>query len=198
MSRRLIAAAVALAAAPGLAQAEAGADDGVHDQELGARLGLAIGSRVTAGGLRVGGHYLYRLSDADWFDGAALFTFGGGGAACFRDRSDDIVCDHGRLDGFAGEVAVGVRRIFFDDPSGIRPFARAGIGLRVVHFGDDDVTGLAVPIIAGAGARLRVDERVAVGAEAQLELGAGLFSRGLGVAPQAALTLGAIVEIALP
>jgi hypothetical protein len=172
-------------------------DGGVRDQELGVRTGLVSGGRVTPGGLRIGGHYLYQLTDEDWFDGALLFTFGGGPAACFRDRQDDLVCDHGRLEGFAGELAVGVRR-FFPARGGFVPYARVGAALRVVRFGDDDVTGLAVPLTGGAGMRIRVAPWVAVAAEAQLELGGGLFSRGLGLEPQAGLAIGGAVEFALP
>ena len=65
-------------------------------------------------------------------------------------------------------------------------------------FRSDDVTGLAVPLTAGAGLRVRVIDWVAVALEAQLELGAGLFSRGLGLEPQAGLAIGAAVEFALP
>jgi hypothetical protein len=172
-------------------------DQGVRDQELGVRVGLVSGGRVTPGGLRIGGHYLYQLTDEDWFDGALLFTFGGGPAACFRDREDDVVCDHARLEGFAGELAVGVRR-FFPARAGFLPYARVGAALRVVRFGDDDVTGLAVPLTGGAGMRIRVAPWIAVAVEAQLELGAGLFSRGLGLEPQAGLAIGGAVEFALP
>lgn len=177
---------------------EAGGDDSaVGDQELGVRVGLVSGGRVTPGGFRVGGHYLYQLTDEDWFDGALLFTFGGGPAACFRDRDDDVVCDHGRLEGFAGELAIGVRR-FFPAQGDFLPYARVGAAVRVARFGDDDVTGLAVPLTAGAGMRIRVAPWIAIAAEAQLELGAGLFSRGLGLEPQAGLAIGGAVELALP
>ena len=211
MSRRLIAAAVTWAAVTGttgIARAdEAEADDttvdvnadgGIRDQEIGARLGLVSGGRSTPGGLRVGAQYLYQLDDQVWFDGALLFTFGGGGAECFRDRDNDVVCDHGRLDGTAGEVAFAVRYFLGMQAHGLHPYVRAGAALRLVRFGDDGVTGLAIPLLGGAGMRVRVAPTVAVGVEAQLELGGGVFSDGLGVEPQAGLQLGALVEIALP
>src|SRR5690349_16925096 len=47
--------------------------DAIPDQSLGASLGIAGGGRVTVGGFRVQGHYLYQLSDQDWFDGTAAF-----------------------------------------------------------------------------------------------------------------------------
>ena len=65
MSRRL---ALALVLAGGVANA----DDAVTKSEtppdmsqqgIGAEIGAAIGGRVTPGGLRLAGHYLYQLSD---------------------------------------------------------------------------------------------------------------------------------------
>jgi hypothetical protein len=176
----------------------ASGDGGVHDQELGVRVGLVSGGRVTPGGLRVGAQYLYQVDDDVWFDGGLLFTFGGGNAECFRDRSDDLVCDHGRLSGTAGEIALAIRYFLPRQAYGFLPYARGGAAVRVVRFGDDDVTGLAIPLFAGAGLRVRVAPNVAVGVEGQLELGAGIFSRGLGLEPQLALAIGGLVEIALP
>src|SRR5689334_16702460 len=49
----------------------------ISDQNIGAELGLAAGGRVTPGGLRIAGHYLYQLNDVDWFDGSIGFTYGG-------------------------------------------------------------------------------------------------------------------------
>ena len=86
--------------------------DEIGDQAIGAEIGVATGGRVTPGGLRITGHYLYQLSDQDWFDGTAAFTFGGGAAACFRDRTDAFVCDHGLADGDGIELAANVRRMF--------------------------------------------------------------------------------------
>ena len=75
MSRRLIASLVFASAAlvPGVsgrahAEAPSGdlrastAADELGDQGIGAEVGLATGGRVTPGGLRVAGHYLYQLS----------------------------------------------------------------------------------------------------------------------------------------
>ena len=50
------------------------------DQGIGAALGLAVGSRSTPGGLHVAGHYTYKMTATDWFDGGVAFTFGSGGA----------------------------------------------------------------------------------------------------------------------
>src|SRR3954470_8369402 len=81
----------------------------MSDQAIGVSVGAATGGRVTAGGLRLAGHFLYQLSDRDWFDGTADFTFGGSSAACFRDRTNAFVCDHGLADGGSVEVEAGVR-----------------------------------------------------------------------------------------
>ncbi|HSS00641.1 MAG TPA: hypothetical protein VLM79_26460, partial [Kofleriaceae bacterium] len=115
-------------------------DDEIGDQAVAAELGLAGGGRVTPGGLRIVGHYLYQLSERDWFDGAATFTFGSGQPACFRDRMDSRICSHGIGDGVEVEVAASIRRVFA--PQGaFRPFARVGLGVGLVQFGDDDVSG---------------------------------------------------------
>src|SRR5262249_7768111 len=79
--------------------------DDIGDQGIGVDIGAAAGGRVTPGGLRVSGHYLYQLSDQDWFDGTATFTFGSGTAACFRDRDNAFICEHGLADGDGFEVA---------------------------------------------------------------------------------------------
>ena len=173
-------------------------DGGVADQEIGVRLGLVAGGRSTPGGLRVGGQYLYQLDDDYWFDGAVLFSFGGGEPSCFRDRADQVHCDQGPLDGFAGEVSMAVRWFLAADRHGFHPYVRVGAGVRVVRFPDDDVSGIAVPLTGGGGVRVRVADRVAVGLEAQLELGAGILSGGLGLEPQAGLAVGGTVEFALP
>jgi len=168
----------------------------VGDQSVSAEVGLATGGRVTPGGLRITGHYLYQLSVDDWFDGAASFTYGGGGAACFRDRMDATICDHGLADGGAVELSATVRRMFA--PKGtFRPFARAGIGLAIVRFSDDDVTGLAIPLHLGGGVRASVAPSIAVVAQAELQLGFGRFDQGLGTEPQAGLTVTAGAEFVL-
>lgn len=188
MSRRLI--AFALVAAGGIARAQpaepapdAELGDDLGDQGISAELGLATGGRVTPGGLRIEGHYLYRLSDRDWFDGAARFTFGSGRAACFRDRQDALVCSHGLADGSGVEISASIRRLFA--PQGaFRPFARAGLGLGLARFADDDVSGVTIPLHGGGGVRVTVAPSIAVVAEGDLALGFGGFSHGLGFEPQ--------------
>lgn len=171
-------------------------DDDIGDQGIGAEIGVAGGGRVTPGGLRIAGHYLYQLSDQDWFDGAAAFTFGAGGAECFRDRADDMICDHGFVDGRGVEISASVRRVFA--PQGdFRPFARAGVGISLVQFADDSVSGVAIPLHAGGGARAKVAPAVAVVVQGELVLGLGKFGSGLGMQPQVGIALTAGAEFRL-
>jgi len=180
---------------PDIGEAPAG---DVGERELGASVGAAIGvGGVTPGGLRVAGAYLYQLSDLDWFDGGLGFTYGGGDAGCFRDRVDELVCDHGAADGVAVDLFGGVRR-FFGAQEGFRPWLRTGVGARLTHFAEDDLTGGSVVLSLGGGVRARVDDRIAVGGHAALELGAGMFGNDYGAAVQLGMTVGADVEFVLP
>lgn len=183
------------ASAPAAPDAEL-AEEQVGDQGISAVLGLATGGRATPGGLRIAGHYFYQLAEEDWFDGAASFTFGSGGAACFRDRADQLVCDHGLADGAGFELSASVRRMFA--PRGaFHPFAHLGIGLGVVRFDDDDVTGFTIPAHGGAGIRVQVAPAIAVVVDADLALGFGSFSRGLGTDLQFGFAITAGVEFRL-
>lgn len=208
MQRRVIVVASMLAsaaaAAPAHAEpadtgagAESAAGDDMDDQSITAMVGGASGGRVTPGGLRLAGRYNYQLSSVDWFEGIAAFTYGSGAAACFRDRMDTLICDHGVADGASLELAAGVRRMFSAQGQ-FRPFARAALGIALVRFGSDDVTGFAVPLHAGGGVRARVAPSVAVVGEAELLLGFGGFNRGLGVEPQVGLAVTAGAEFRLP
>jgi hypothetical protein len=170
--------------------------DEIGDQAVSAELGLATGGRVTPGGLRIAGHYLYQLSARDWFDGIARFTFGSGRGACFRDRQDAVVCNHGLADGSGIEISVSVRRVFA--PQGaFRPFARVGVGLGLARFAGDDVSGFTIPLHASGGMRVTVAPSIAVVVEADLALGFGSFSRGLGAEPQLGLAVTAGAEFRL-
>lgn len=162
------------------ATALAPADLGV--QSIGASLGVAGGGRVTPGGLRVVGHYLYQLTAQDWFDGSVAFTYGSGGPGCFRDRDDNIVCDHGLADGAGVEIAANVRR-FVGGRDEFWPYVRLGVGIALARYSDDELTGFALPLHAGGGVRVAVTEGVAVVVEAALDIGVGGFTRGLGLEP---------------
>ena len=203
MSRRLIIAAIL--ASTGVAHADDPAPEvktstsapaDMSDQGLGATIGVVAGGRTTPGGLRIAGHYLYQLSDQDWFDGIAAFTFGSGDAACFRDRMNTFLCDHSVADGNELEVAATVRR-FMGGKGDFWPFLHAGVGLAVARFGNDGVTGAAIPLQAGGGLRVSVSPDVAITAHADLELGFGLFNHSLGLEPQLGATIGAGAEFKL-
>lgn len=194
MSRRVMLALVVVAGT-------AHADDAVtppdmSDQGIGAEIGAAAGGRVTAGGLRLAGHYLYKLSEQDFFDGVASFTYGGGSAACFRDRTNAFVCDHGLADGGTVEIGANVRR-FFGGHEQFWPFARAGVGVAIVRFQDDGVTGLAIPVHVGGGVRAEVSDGVAVVGEGALDLGFGVFNHSLGLEPQVGIAITAGAEFRL-
>jgi opacity protein-like surface antigen len=199
MSRRLVIAlalvAPAARAQPAPVDAPSTADE-VGDQGIGADIGAATGGRDTPGGARVSGHYLYQLSDSDWFDGTASFTYGGGGAACFRDRMNTYVCEHGIAEGRGVEITAAVRR-FFAAQGQFRPFARAGIGVGLVHFPDDSVSGLAIPLHLGGGVRATVAESIAIVAQADLAVGFGWLDKSLGLEPQLGLSVVAGAEFRL-
>src|SRR3569623_2922880 len=127
----------------------------MSEQAIGASVGVATGGRVTAGGLRIAGHYLYQLSDRDWFDGTAAFTFGGGSAACFHDRTDAFICDHGLAQGDAFELEAGVRH-FLGGQGQFWPVLLGGIGLRGVDISADSVNGFGLAYHAGSGIRASV------------------------------------------
>lgn len=203
MSRRLI--VLALLSSAGVAHADepspavqssTSAPADMSDQALGATLGVVAGGRTTPGGLQLAGHYLYQLSDQDWFDGVAAFTFGAGDASCFRDRMDTFLCDHSPADGNELAIEATVRR-FMGGKDDFWPFLHAGVGIGVARFGNDGVTGFAVPFLAGGGLRVSVAPAVAITAHADLELGFGLFNHTLGLEPQLGATIGAGAEFKL-
>jgi hypothetical protein len=170
-------------------------DDAV-EQIIGGYLGLAVGGRTTPGGLAVGGSYLYRLSDRDFFDASVGFVLGSGDAGCFRDREDDRVCDHGVVDGFAGELGLGLRRHFADQQT-MSPFLRLGVAARIVSYGGDDLVGGAFPLVVGGGVRSRVAPHVRVVGAAELRVGLAQFGDGVGGEPHLALAVLGGVEFEL-
>ena len=165
----------------------------IAEREFSAELGLAAGGRSTVGGARITGRFLYQLASQDWFEGSAIFNFGSSSAACFRDRSNERICEHGALDGSGVELSFGVRR-YFDQGSPYIPFARAAIGIGIARFADDDITGIVVPLHAGGGLHVVVAPRVAIIGLADLTLGVGRFSSNLGIEPQLGFGISAGVE----
>lgn len=149
------------------------------DQAIGAQIGLAGGGDVTPGGLRIDGHYLYQLSANDWFDGVASFTYGGDRAGCYRDRMSTMVCDHGLTSGNGVEIAATVRRMFATSGA-FTPFARVGLGVSIVRYAADDVSGFAIPVHLGGGFRAKVAPSVAIVAQGELTVGVGAYTHDLG------------------
>lgn len=168
----------------------------VGDQAISVELGAAVGGRVTPGGLRVAGQFIYQLSDEDWFDGGAAFTFGSGRAECFRDRSDKVICTHGVAEGTGVELTASIRRMFAPRGS-FQPFARVGVGLGLARFSEDDLSGFTIPAHVGAGVRVGIAPAAAIVAEGDFALGFGSFSRGMGSQPQLGLAIAAGVEFRL-
>ena len=168
----------------------------VAEQELGAQLGFAAGGRVSPGGLLVSGDYLYKLAERDWFDASVGFSFGGNAPACFRDRQDNRLCDHGIADGFGMYVSGGVRRFLAVNKKFV-PYVRAGLALRLSSFSSDAVTGLVVPLFIGGGVRARVTDGVSVVGHALVELGGGTFNKGVGLEPHFSFAVLGGVEFAL-
>lgn len=156
------------------------------DKHLGPRVGVAIGmlSGVAPGGLRLGGALSWRVADQIWIDAEGALRWGAGGAACFTGRGDDrpLTCEHGLLDGTAIEALAGARLPLGPWPGGLDPYVHAGVGLQVISFADDDVTGVSMPLWGGFGGRYPVDDGLAIVGEATLTLGPGWFD-GLDVEP---------------
>lgn len=180
-------------ASPALADEGSGSGpDGAAQVALAAEVGAVGGGGATPGGMRVGGRYLYRLAEHDWFDGGIVFTFGRGTAGCGATGPDAMTCDHGVADGFAGDLSLGVRRDL-GGQAGFVPFARVALFGRVLRFASDDVTG------AAAGGEVGVGLRAAVRPDLALVGGATAFAgmahlSDVGAAGQLGLAIAAAAE----
>jgi hypothetical protein len=197
----VIAAASLAAIAPSLAAADqpavaARAERDELSQLLAGRAGIEMGGRTSPGGFHLAGTYLYRMAESDWIDTGVAFTFGGGNAECFRDRSNEVLCDHGITKGFAAERSGGVRRVFRRDQE-FAPFVGLGLAVRLVSFSEDDVRGVAFPLLISAGVRSHIADRVALVGGAMVRAGIGLFTGDVGLEPQASLAVSGGVEFGL-
>ncbi|MCX5745404.1 MAG: hypothetical protein NT062_23240 [Proteobacteria bacterium] len=192
--------ALGLVVAPALAHADGPPapryDANDPAQLLGASLGVATGSRITPGGLRLAGHYLYQVTQDDYVEGGASFTIGSGEAACFHDRRNDFTCDHAIFDGKGVELTGAIRH-YFAANGAFHPFTRVGLGVALVRFSDDEVTGLGVTLRGGAGILAQVTDGIGIVVQAELALGAGGFGHGLGLEPQLGSSVLAGVEFSL-
>jgi hypothetical protein len=168
-------------------------------QEIGARLGLQLDAAgPAAGGARVAGVYLYKLSAESWFDGEAAVAFGSSARQCFIDRSLTTVCTPGLVSGFGFSVQGGARWFPVPPrPSGFNPYLRAALGLEVDSFSGDGVTGLGIPLSAAGGGRFRVAKNVAVGGEAVLSVGPVFYDHGVGGQAAVRLVVQGTVDMGL-
>ncbi|MBT8494806.1 MAG: hypothetical protein KJO07_17245 [Deltaproteobacteria bacterium] len=201
-ARALVFVALGLLAGPAVAQeleateAGSGEEQSATTQMLGARLGMEAGGRVTPGGALLQGSYLYRFTERDWLEQVVGFTFGGQGASCFRDRADDVICDHGIFSGFGAEVGVALRH-HLAERGKFAPFLRAGLAVRGSFFSADDLNGISFPLWLGGGVRADVVDNMAIVADASLKTGFGIYGRDLGLEPHAAFSITAGVEFDL-
>jgi hypothetical protein len=192
------------AAAPALAETpvDMGAGTTAADDDeqvaLGADIGATGGSGgTTPGGMRIGGHYLYRMTDHDWFDGAVAFTFGSPSDGCWRTPPDGMSCGHGPGDGFAGDLSLGLRRML-PGQGAFTPFVRGGVFGRVLRFSTDDVNGAAIGVDAGAGVAARVRDGLAVVGSAGGFAGRGWLGSGVGRTGQLGMIVTVGAEVRLP
>ena len=111
-------------------------------------------------------------------------------------RRGEIRRDHGVVGGRSAELSAGIRR-FLTAQNGFTPYASVRLGIRAISFSNDDVRGVAALAIAGAGVRVRLHELVSLGGGAALEVGGGLFGRGLGGELQLGLSIFSGVEFLL-
>jgi hypothetical protein len=93
-------------------------------------------------------------------------------------------------------LRVAIRRYF--EPSGdFVPFVSGGVGARLVSFLDDDVRGLAFPVVITGGVRAKVHDRIFITGGASLRSGLFFANRGLGLRLQGSLTVESGVEFVL-
>jgi hypothetical protein len=180
-----------------LAAAAPAAADDEPQVALGAEVGASGGGGTTPGGMRLGGRYLYRMTDHDWFDGGVHFTFGSPTDACSRTPPDGMSCDHGVADGFSGDLSLGLRRNL-PGQGAFTPFVRGGVFGRVLRFSGDDVTGAALGVDAGAGVAAEIREDVAVVGSAGGFAGRGWLGSGVGGAGQLGMVVTIGAEMRLP
>jgi hypothetical protein len=196
--KSIVCVVVILVAAPAMAQEPtvveaAEAPQGMDKQELGPRLGLQLGlGPAAAGGMRVGGAYLYRMAESWWFEGQLSTAFGSSEEACGPSG-----CSHGVVDGFGLRLAAGVRYVFPAAPSGFQPYLGAAPTLGYQHFAGDDLSAWVVGGQASGGLRIKVSDAVALTGEAQLDLGVGFYDKDEGRKAVVALSVLFGVDFAL-
>lgn len=199
--RTLFLAVFAISLGSGLARADDAVEIawGRDEPQVGfaAEIGAAGGGSHTPGGLRLGGRYLYRLADRDWFDGGVAFTFGHPGTGCGRVPPDGMSCSHGAVDGFAGDLTLGVRREL-PAQRGFSPFVRGGGFARALRFDQDRVSGFGLGLELGGGVAAAVGRDLRVVAAAGLFGGTAWLGQGVGQARQLGMSVTMGAEMQLP
>jgi hypothetical protein len=161
------------------------------DEGVTAAIGFAGGGAWTPGGLHVDGGYVLGMSQRDWLDIGIGATIGGGGAACFSDRTGGYTCDHSVAQGDELGFRAGARH-YFNIGGSVEPFVRGGAGVSVVRFPDDVVStmtlamgtpvtthgmyGVALTAHGGGGARIPISPVLALLGAVEVNIGVGGFA----------------------
>ena len=150
------------------------------NQWVGGSIGSEFAGGMNAGGLVLGGDYLYRLSSSDWFDSRASLRVGASSPVCYYNRTGSRTCRPGVLDGVGLSATMRIRRWFVSESS-YQPFASVGFIVEWLRFSDDDLSGFSLPLTVGGGVTRSVG-KVQVHATGQVNAGPGHFS-GIGWRP---------------
>ena len=105
-------------------------------------------------------------------------------------------CNHGVADGFAGDLALGIRR-HFRGQGAFTPFVRGGGFARILRFAADDITGAALGLELGAGLAADLQDDVAIIAGASAFAGRGWLGGGVGGTGQLGMLISVGAEIRL-
>lgn len=169
-------------------------DEGL--EEIGISMGLEGASGTTPGGAHITGNYLYKMVGNEWLDAGVATIMGSSQSACFRDRQNKKRCDHGFFSGGATELSLSLRH-YFIGPSGFRPFAKLGTGLRVVSLKGDESRGFGIPFLLGGGVRARVARRIVAVGQVTARSGIAFWDNQIGSKWQWSLAFTAGVEFNL-
>ena len=169
-------------------------DEGL--EEIGVSLGLEGAGGTTPGGAHISANYLYKMVGNEWLDAGVATIMGSNQRACFRDRKNVKQCDHGYFAGGATELSLSLRH-YFIGPTGFRPFAKLGTGLRVVSLKGDDSRGYGIPLLLGGGVRARVARRIVAVGQVTARSGIAFWDNQLGSKWQWSLAFTAGVEFNL-
>ena len=167
------------------------------DEEIGARLGLALNlASLGTGGAALGGVFLYRVAGTVWIDSRVHVVAGGGGKDCYLARDESITCDPAIVSGASITLLAGPR-LFLPRVGAFTPHLGGGAGLGYGVLADDDLAGIHIPLWLGGGARRELRPGLWLGAELVVSGGPAHFSRGQGWVPQVAVSACATLDFGL-